>query len=127
MRARYPEPAESSRGSPPSPVREVTAPPPGRPEPSIQTVTLIRGVDGSRVFYAWHRAVVEGKEDVRTIRIFLLATAGGPPIYGWSLIGASPVRWSGPRFDSMTREIATEELEINYRSVDWIEIRGAER
>ena len=86
-------------------------------------MTLSRGVDGSRAFYAWHRAVVEGKEDVRTVRIVLLATAGGPPIYGWSLIGARPMRWSGPRFDAMTPEIATEELVIAYERVDWIELR----
>lgn len=122
-RAGPPDSAGPSRPPSPSPGSEGRGPPSARPELPAQTVTLSRGVDGSRAFYAWHRAVVEGKEDVRTVRIVLLATAGGPPIYGWSLIGARPMRWSGPRFDAMTPEIATEELVIAYERVDWIELR----
>jgi len=38
--------------------------------------------------------------------------AKGRPVRAWSLEGAYPVRWTGPRFAASSREAAVEELEV---------------
>jgi len=38
--------------------------------------------------------------------------AKGKAVRNWSVIGARPVRWSGPRLAASSRELAVEELEV---------------
>jgi len=84
-----------------------------------QTVVLRRAVSGSRVFFDWNNATRAGKEDVRTVTITLLDGANGKPAGIWQLTGARSVRWTGPDFDALADEVAMEEIEITYDSVNW--------
>lgn len=84
-----------------------------------QTVVLRRAVSASRIFFDWNSAVRAGKEDVRTVTITLLDRANGKPAGIWQLTGARAVRWTGPDFDALADEVAMEEIEITYDSVNW--------
>ena len=84
-----------------------------------QTVVLRRAVSASRIFFDWNSAIRAGKEDVRTVTITLLDRANGKPAGIWQLTGARAVRWTGPDFDALADEVAMEEIEITYDSVNW--------
>ena len=84
-----------------------------------QTVVLRRAVGASRIFFEWNSATRAGKADVRTVTITLLDGANGKPAGIWQLTGARAVRWTGPDFDALADEIAMEEIEISYDSINW--------
>jgi phage tail-like protein len=44
-------------------------------------------------------------------------TAGGEAITTWNLVGAVPVKWTGPQLDIMSNSVATETLEIAYQEI----------
>jgi len=91
-------------------------------ERPVQTVVLRRAVDGSRVFHEWQRASASGKPQARTVAIELLSAAGGEPLHRWELTSARPVRWSGPGLNALSGELAMEELEITYESIEWTDL-----
>lgn len=84
-----------------------------------QSVTLRRAVSQDRRLFDWYRAAVKRKEDSRDLTVVQLDCAEGKPVNIWRLQRATPVRWTGPRFDALSSEIAIEELEIRYESIDW--------
>lgn len=86
----------------------------------VPTVTLRRAVDGSRVFHSWGHSAGSGKPDLRTVTVLLLSAPGGEPVQRWELRKARPVRWSGPGLDALSGDLAMEELEITYESVEWL-------
>lgn len=44
-------------------------------------------------------------------------TAGGEAITTWNLVGAVPVKWTGPSLDIMSNSVATETLEVAYQEI----------
>lgn len=44
-------------------------------------------------------------------------TAGGEAITTWNLVGAVPVKWTGPQLDVMSNNVATETLEVAYQEI----------
>jgi phage tail-like protein len=44
-------------------------------------------------------------------------TAAGEAITTWNLVGAVPVKWSGPSLDIMSNSLATETLEVAYQEI----------
>ena len=44
-------------------------------------------------------------------------TAGGEAITTWNLVGAVPVKWTGPQLDIMSNNVATETLEVAYQEI----------
>jgi len=38
--------------------------------------------------------------------------AKGQPVRTWTIVGAKPVKWSGPRLAASSRDLAVEELEV---------------
>jgi len=44
-------------------------------------------------------------------------TAAGEAITTWNLLGAVPVKWTGPSLDIMSNSIATETLEVAYQEI----------
>jgi phage tail-like protein len=44
-------------------------------------------------------------------------TAAGDSITTWSLIGAVPVKWSGPSLDIMSNSVSTETLEVAFQEI----------
>jgi phage tail-like protein len=44
-------------------------------------------------------------------------TAAGEAITTWNLVGAVPVKWTGPALDIMSNSLATETLEVAYQEI----------
>jgi phage tail-like protein len=87
----------------------------------VQTLTLTRAIDADRTFYRWRIEAAAGKDDRRRVRIHHLYQPGDEtPAWTFTLLGALPVRWSGPRFDAIRPELAWEELELSYKTIGWI-------
>lgn len=55
----------------------------------------------------------------RTMAITAM-TAAGDAITTWNLVGAVPVKWTGPSLDIMSNGLATETLEVAYQEISLI-------
>ena len=87
---------------------------------SFATVVLRRALSRSTDFYDWRRAVADGRDDRRSVSLELLDGPGGSPVNTWRLVGARPVRWSGPSLDALASEVACEELELAFDDLVWL-------
>lgn len=89
-----------------------------------QTVILRRAIDRNQLFYDWRRQVVAKLRDRRPVRILHLDRPGddGFPVNVFTLLAATPIRWTGPCFDAIQPDIAYEEIELSYRSLLWIQL-----
>jgi phage tail-like protein len=86
-----------------------------------ESVVLRRALTGSRDLYAWRRHILDGKDDRRTVTIEQLEAPGARIANAWQLVGARPVRWSGPEFDAMESRIAYEEVELEFDDLVWLD------
>ena len=92
----------------------------GEADPDIrQRVVLRRAVSRDRHWYDWYRSSVAGKDGERTLTVAQLDRPDGRVVNVWRLDKARPVRWTGPQFDALSDEFATEEIEVRYASVRW--------
>ena len=87
---------------------------------AFATVVLRRALSRSTDFYDWRRAVADGRDDRRDVSLELLDGPGGRPVSTWRLVGAWPVRWSGPALDALASEVACEELELAFDDLVWL-------
>jgi phage tail-like protein len=91
------------------------------PGPTQTDILLLRrAVTRSKDLYHWRRAIVDGKDDRRSIEIWQIEAAGGQPVNRWRLTGCWPRRWRGPDFDALLGGVAGEEVEICYDRFDWL-------
>lgn len=95
--------------------------PPGRPAHRFQAVVLRRALTSSPELYAWRRRIIDGKADYRDVTIRQLSAPGGRIVSAWRLVRAWPRRWSGPTFDALNGGIATEEIELVFDDLVWLE------
>ena len=86
-----------------------------------ETVVLRRALTRSSELYAWRRHILDGKDDRRTVTIEQLEAPGVQIANAWRLVGARPVRWSGPEFDAMESRIAYEEVELEFDDLVWLD------
>jgi len=87
---------------------------------AFETVVLRRALSRSTDLYDWRRTVADGRNDRRDVSLELLDGPGGRPVNTWRLVGAWPVRWSGPALDALGSEVACEELEIAFDDLVWL-------
>jgi phage tail-like protein len=89
-------------------------------------VVLKRGVTDSDVLLPWLAEYSGPALEKLQSKGFALPTrtatitvhdARGEAVRAWSLDGAYPVRWTGPRFSASARELAMEELEVCHRGL----------
>jgi phage tail-like protein len=89
-------------------------------------IVLKRGVTDSEVLFAWlaecsgpQLESLESKnfEVPRRTATITVHDGAGKPVKAWSLDGAYPVRWTGPRFAASASELAVEELEVCHRGL----------
>ena len=93
--------------------------PPGRRSNRYATVVLRRALSTSTELFDGRRRVAGGQDDTRTVTIRQLSAPGGRVVNAWRLVGAWPVRWSGPAFDALSSEVAVEELELQFDDLVW--------
>jgi T4-like virus tail tube protein gp19 len=97
---------------------DLALPPDQRPH-RFETVLLRRALTASTELYEWRRAIVDGKDDRRTVTIHQLDAPGGKIVNSWRLVRAWPSRWSGPSFNALESGVAFEELELAFDDVAW--------
>jgi hypothetical protein len=79
---------------------------------------LRRGVDGSGLFYRWHRlsswprGVLPLNVDVE-----LLDAAGGQPVQRWRFLGCQPVSLSYSPLNALANEVMTETLALGFAAM----------
>jgi phage tail-like protein len=86
-------------------------------------VVLRRALSRDTTLFEWRRAIVEGKDDRRTVTIHQLERAGGRIANSWRLVRAWPWRWSGPALNALESGIAFEEVELAYDDLVWVRPR----
>jgi hypothetical protein len=93
--------------------------PPEQRRHRFETVVLRRALTASTELYEWRRAIVDGKDDRRTVTIHQLDAPGGKIVNSWRLVRAWPSRWSGPAFNALESGVALEELELTFDDAVW--------
>jgi len=86
-------------------------------------VVLRRALSRDTTLFDWRRAIVEGKNDRRTVTIHQLELAGGRIANSWRLVRAWPYRWSGPALNALESGVAFEEVELAYDDLVWVRRR----
>lgn len=77
----------------------------------VPDVTLKRGVMGDDGLYSWLDAVRNGKYDApRTVTIELLSEDRQASAAVWKLVGARPMKYTGPTLTGTGTDVAVEEL-----------------
>jgi hypothetical protein len=95
-------------------------PPPDEELSRWPTLVVRRALGESRYWFDWRRAVLAGKPDQRSLELHQLDPTGERITHRWRLSGCWPKRWSGPLYDASQAGVSCEELELYYRSVDWL-------
>ena len=83
-------------------------------------VVLRRALSRDTRLFDWRRAIVDGKNDRRTVTIHQLERAGGRIANSWRLVRAWPYRWSGPALNALESGVAFEEVELSYDDLVWV-------
>jgi phage tail-like protein len=81
-------------------------------------VTLKRGVMGSDTVYNWFKAIRDGKNETRTVRIDLLNEESTGPVQTWILQKARVVKFTTGPLNAKSNEIAVEELTLNFEVME---------
>ena len=79
-------------------------------------LVLSRGVIDSNLLWEWYEDVSRGIIQRRTLVVMLLDASGLPAMY-WTVMGAIPAKWTGPRLNATSDEIAVESLEFNHQGI----------
>lgn len=87
-----------------------------------QNLTLKKGLTTSSALWDWHRKVVAGKIERRTVHISLQSTkAKGHMDWDYNnqyqVLEAFPVKWSGPELKSDGNSVAVETLELAHHGI----------
>jgi T4-like virus tail tube protein gp19 len=93
--------------------------PPDQRRHRFEAIVLRRALTASTELFDWRRAIIDGKEDRRTVTIHQLDGPGGKIVNSWRLVRAWPSRWSGPAFNALESGVAFEELELAFDDVVW--------
>ena len=80
-------------------------------ETTFENLILKRGMAESESLYNWHRNVVLGKVERRTISV-ILAKNETEDAKRWSFKDAYPIKWTGPELKAEANTIAFETLEF---------------
>lgn len=100
---------------------------PGRT--TFSNVTLKWGMTDNEELWDWYLEVLQGvasagksfRRDVSIVSFDVYKSAGSGPrpvARRWNLLGAFPVKWTGPSWNSGQSQAAIETLEFAYRDLD---------
>ena len=89
-------------------------------------LVLRRALGEDRTLFSWCDAALRGEQTAEsTVYIDQYDAANQSPVNTWALVGARPVRWSGPELDALADGVAIEELELRFARVLWLDEPGA--
>jgi phage tail-like protein len=80
-------------------------------------LVLSRGVIDSNAMWSWFEDVSKGKIDRKTLILMMLDRAGLPAMF-WTVKKALPVKWTGPKLDATSDQVAVESLELVHRGIE---------
>jgi phage tail-like protein len=81
-------------------------------------LVLKRGFTDDRSLWEWHKTVLDGHVDRRSVSVRLLNEAREPTLR-FELQNAWPCRWSGPNLDAGRSAVAIETLEICHEGIEF--------
>lgn len=82
-------------------------------------ITLKRGIDPGQDLYRWYVEAVDGLPRGRkNISIMVYGPNGGQVVKQWDLIGAWPVKWTGPDLKTDAGSTAIETLEFAHNGLN---------
>jgi phage tail-like protein len=79
-------------------------------------LTLLRGMTDATDLWNWWSDTAAGRIERRNTSVLLLG-ADREPVRRWDIVGAYPVRWSGPELRAGTPAVAIEALELAHRGL----------
>jgi phage tail-like protein len=79
-------------------------------------LVLKRGVTNSDTLWKWQTQIRDGEVARHTVHVILLGETGERE-WDWRLVGAYPVKWSGPDFKADGSVVAVEALELVHNGV----------
>lgn len=82
---------------------------------SYPVLVLERGLADQRL-WDWHQKVVEGRITRRVITITLRDERGGE-VWGWTVQGAFPTKWSVSGFDAASGQVSVESAEFVHHGI----------
>lgn len=88
---------------------------PGRVKAGSNLV-LKRGL-ATKELWQWHANVAKGQIQRQNISIILYGYDGAETCR-WHIIGALPIKWTGPTFKADSQEVAVESIELIYQTFE---------
>ena len=91
-------------------------------------LTLKRGITDSTVLWDWHRSVVEGTVQRKTVHVIVWDVFDPQTRrerWRWSFAKAYPVKWNGPDLKSDASSVAIETLELAHNGITSAQVTQA--
>lgn len=86
----------------------------------VPDITLKRGVIGATDLYDWIKEARDGKQDaLRTVTISLLSEDRENTAAQWELLGARPMKYTGPSLNGKGTDVAVEELVLSCEHIKY--------
>lgn len=83
---------------------------------SFSNVTLKRGVTSSTHLWQWlHRIATASAKRSEQKNISIVLHRAGVEVFRWNLIGAYPVKWTGPAMQTEQSTMLVESLELAFQ------------
>ena len=81
-------------------------------------ITLRYGLTVSTELWDWIMSAVKGKVQRKNVSIVMMDPDGATEVLRWDLVNAWPSAWRGAPLDTMSSQVALEELTLVYETLD---------
>ena len=85
-------------------------------ETRYPNLTLKRGITDATEFWDWHRQIVEGDIERKTITVVLLDSLGAEK-WRWIFEEAYPVKWNGTDLNATGNTVLVESIELAHHGL----------
>ena len=85
-------------------------------ETRYPNLTLKRGITDATEFWDWHRQIVEGDIERKTITVVLLDSLGAEK-WRWVFRDAYPVKWNGTDLSATGNTVLVESIELAHHGL----------
>ena len=84
-------------------------------ETTFDNLVLKKGLADTKTLWQWHRDVVAGKIERKTVNIIMIKDQSqNDEAHRWSFKEAFPVKWTGPDLKADSNAVVFETLEITH-------------